>query len=114
MVLSEKYEQVRCDVDVIRTGVSNAMHAIILGQSGASLSGRELAIARRVSAASKPPILRRYNTVNKWSFRSKKGTDLCPHRTTLAFPAPPPVPFATSLSTTKVVSQSANRSTASF
>jgi hypothetical protein len=34
------------------------MHAIILGQRGASLSGRELAIARSVSAASKPPILR--------------------------------------------------------
>lgn len=40
-----------------RTGVSKAIHAIILGQRGACLSGRELAIARRVSAASKPPML---------------------------------------------------------
>jgi hypothetical protein len=54
-----------CDTEekkcIIRTGVSNAMHAIILGQRGASLSGWESAIARSASAASKPPILR--NTI---------------------------------------------------
>jgi hypothetical protein len=50
---------------VIRTGVSNAIHAIILGQSGASLSVRELAIASKVSAASKPPMLRASNLANE-------------------------------------------------
>lgn len=39
---------------------------------------------------------------------------LCPHKATLAFPAPPLEPLATSLRTMRSVSQSAKRTTASF
>ena len=61
---------------VIRTGVSNAIHAIILGQSGAALSGRELAIASKVSAASKPPMLQTYNSANERTLQSVGGAHL--------------------------------------
>lgn len=37
--------------------MSKARHAMILGQRGAVLSGREFAISRKVSAASRPPML---------------------------------------------------------
>jgi hypothetical protein len=97
----------------LNTGVSNAMHPTIFGQRGAFLSGRELIIPKSASVTTSPPMLPK----NVGGHEKKKWhstTDLCPHKTILAFPAPPPLPFATSRSTVSVVSQSTKFSTASF
>lgn len=94
------------------TGVSKAMQAMIFGHKGACGSGLELTISNNVSAASKPPILRSNISTEYVEFPALNY--LCPQSTIFAFPAPPPVPLATSLSTVRVVNQSANRSTASF
>lgn len=94
------------------TGVSNAMQATMLGHSGASLSGRVLTNSIRASAASRPPILPTVPS-DKGS-QAHRAAYLCPHRTRLALPAPPPMPFATSRRTVRSVSQSANLVTAAF
>lgn len=88
------------------------MQATMLGQSGASLSGRVLTNSIRASAASRPPILPA--TLSDNESRTHGTAYLCPHRTILALPAPPPMPFATSRRTVRSVSQSANLVTAAF
>ena len=42
---------------IVRTGVSNAMQAMMLGQMGDVVSALDLQKASKVSAASKPPML---------------------------------------------------------
>jgi len=56
----------------MRTGVSNAIHAIILGQRGASLSGRELEMARSASAATRPPILQVTANINEGNLSAER------------------------------------------
>lgn len=56
------------------TGVSKAMHAMMLGQRGASLSGLVLMNSRRQSAANNPPMLKKILLRSSCPDRNEIGT----------------------------------------
>ncbi len=105
-------EPPRCRTQQL-TGVSNAITAMMRGQRGAPGSVACALMDMTASAMRSPPMLRAvYASAKHLPDLPTLATDLCPHSTTLALPAPPPFPECTSSSTVSVVSQSTNRSVA--
>ena len=85
-LVSLRIRQIRISM---RTGVSKAMQATILGQRGAFVSGREVTMPMRASAATRPPILYQIISQSRKIIRSQEQYSPMATQHDLCFPRSP-------------------------